>query len=158
MLTNQEILEPLRDFLLTYPYTTPVQSIAIDYGQVEKSDDAGEGNALTLVSRLRLRESKTVTGRVIETWRFNFALIIWRDTNDNELRREISEFIIQLISWVNDENRKRGRSYQNPALPTFSDTEVESLNADGGGLVRILPADNRSEFRVALHIDFQKLY
>jgi len=156
MLTDKQILEPTRDFLLSYPYTTPLNEIAIDYGQVEQSgsDKQGEGNALRLTSRLRVGERKTVTGRKIVTWRINMALVIWRDSNANELRREIAEFILQFIEWVNIENGKRGKPEQSPRLPVFSDTDYEVISADGGGQTATLPQE-RSEYQIALHLDYQ---
>ena len=159
MLTDKQILEPTRDFLMTYPYTTPVGEIDIDYGQVEQtgSDASGEGNALRLIGRIKIRERKSVTGVVTETWRINFALVMRRDTNDNNLRMEISEFILQFIEWVNSENRKRGKTGANPKLPQFSDTERETISADGGGQTAMLPS-GRDEFQVALHLDFQTQY
>ena len=159
MLTDKQILEPIRDFLMTYPYTTPVGEIEIDYGQVEQtgSDASGEGNALRLTGRIKTREQKSVTGVVTETWRINFALVMRRDTNDNNLRKEISEFILQFIEWVNASNRKRGKEDANPKLPAFSDTEKETISADGGGQTAMLPS-GRDEFQIALHLEYQKQY
>ena len=157
MLTDKEILEPLRDWILSYPYTTPVLEIGIDYGTVDRSDRQGEGNALQLSGRMRLKEQKTVTGRVVETWRINFAIVIWRDTNDPELHRQISEFILQFISWVSDEQRKRNKPTRNQLLPTFSDTDYEVLLADGGGATALLDV-GRTEFQIGLHLDYQIVY
>jgi len=161
-LTDKEMLEPLRDFLLTYPYKSPTLQISIDYGKVEKtgSNRAGEGNALRLVSRVDLtpRPRKNVLGRLklppYKTERINFVLAMKRDANDGDIRREVSEFILQFIQWVNVENSKRGTMKENPKLPHFSDTAYETLSADGGGQVQTLP-NERAEFQIALHIDLQ---
>ena len=128
--------------------------MSIDYGQIDRSDRGGEGNALSLTGRMKTGERKSVTGRVTETWRVNFSITMWRDTNDNELRRMIGEFILQFIQWVNEENRKRGKPDENPGLPHFSDTEHESISADGGGPTAILDG-GRTEFQILLHLEFQ---
>ena len=154
MLTDKEIMEPIREWLLTYPYSAPFGSLEIDHGQIDHSDRHGEGNALRLVSRLKINERKNTWGTVTETWRINFVLTMWRDSNDNDLRREISEFILQFIQWVNDENRKRGKPDANLLLPRFSDTEQEVISADGGGQTATLTT-GRDEFAIALHLDFQ---
>lgn len=156
VLTDKEYLEPIRDFLMTYPHTTPINKIDIDYGQVDEtgSDSEGEGNALRLISRIKVRERKSVLGRITETWRINFALSMRRYINDGEQRRDIDEFILQFIQWVTDENRKRGTKDVNPKLPQFSDTEYETISADGGGMTSMLP-NERAGYQIALHIDFQ---
>jgi len=155
MITDKAILKPVRAFLMTYPYKTPYNDIQIDYGQVDRSDTSGEGNALRLTNRVKVRERKSVTGRITQTWRVNFSIVMWRDTNDNEIRCEISEYVLQLIEWVDSENRKRGTNEANPLLPMFSDTEKEKISADGGGATATLP-NGRTEFQVFLHIEFDK--
>ena len=157
MLTDKEILEPIRDWILTYPFTVPIGRIEIDYGQVDRSDRRGEGNALSLTSRLKITERKNTWGVITETWRVNFAVIIRRDANDNEIRREVSEFILRFIQWVNDENRKRGRAGENPLLPHFSDTKEETISADGGGATATLDG-GRLEYQILLHADYQIVY
>ena len=154
MLTDKEIMEPIKAFLLAYPFTAPLNSIDIDYGQVDRSDHKGEGNALRFASRLKIAERKNVWGVITETWRINFTLAMRRYTNDNNSRREISEFILRFIQWVNDENRKRGKPDENPLLPHFSDTDEETISADGGGQTATLDP-TRDEFQIALHLDFQ---
>ena len=82
---------------------------------------------------------------------------MWRHTNDNEFRRDISNFINRLMNWVNDENMKRFTINMNPMLPNFSMTETETISADGG--IRTAIIDNiRSEFSIQLHNDYQIIY
>jgi len=153
-LTEKQILEPVRAFLLTYPYKTPVKDIAIDHGKVDQSDRSGEGNALRLTGRTRIGVKRSITGKVTTTWRVNLSLVMWRDTNANEFIRDIGEFILNFMQWVNDENAKRGTSKQSEMLPCFSDTDKEIISADGGGQTAMLPEERR-EYQIALHLDYQ---
>jgi hypothetical protein len=156
MLTDKQILEPVREFLLTYPYTTPVKNIAIDHGEIEKtgSDSSGEGNALRLVGRTRYGEKKSITGKVTTTWRISFSLVMWRDSNASNFRRDVGEFGLQFVQWVEDENAKRGTKDQSKVLPRFSDTENERISAVYNGQTATLPKE-RSQYQIAIHLDFQ---
>lgn len=158
-MTPREYLSSFRDFLMTYPRPTPYAEIAIDYQDVDPRGSArsGEGNALRFNGRLIISDRKNVLGEGTRRERINMALVMWRSTNDNENRRDIINFINDLVDWFNQENDKRGTINENPLLPHFSDTDYEIIVADGGGQTAAISQDE-SEFQVAFHADFETLY
>jgi len=165
-MTDFEFLTDVRAFLLTYPYLAPYQDLLIDYEQIiemQNSDRFGAGAALLLAgdSIVSKIENKNVIGEtmkpVIHNKRINFALIMWRDSNDDEFRRDIGNSLTQLIKWVNDENYKRGTPDENPKLPKFSMTDIESISATGGIPTAVLDRGRR-EYQISIHCDYQIVY
>jgi hypothetical protein len=100
---------------------------------------------------------KSITGRVTETWRTNYVLFFWRNDNDNEFRRNIYNFLSEIIAWINAENYKRGKPDENPMLPRFSMTSVEKISSTGG-IKRMTLDDSRSEYGIMIHCDYQTIY
>lgn len=161
-MTEFEYLPAMRDLLLQFPYPTPYDQLLIDHGQITErqlSDRWGAGAALVSTGVSTTTKRRTVTGRETHRRRANFSLIMWRATNDDEFRRDISNTLNQIINWLNEQNALRGRPGQLPELPTFSNTDFrnEVISADGG--IRTAQIDGeRSEFSIGLHVDFTWMY
>ena len=160
MFTEYEYLSAVREFLLAYPYSAPYDAILIDHEQIVQSrgsDKQGAGAALMLTGDTIISTRRNVIGREIHNKRVNFALVLWRATNDDELRRDIANALTRLIGWVNAENAKRKTKEANPALPKFSMTDTETISATGGIKTMILDG-GRSEYQVQIHCDYQIVY
>ena len=159
MFTEYEYLEKLRDFLLTYHYPAPYDDLAIDYGKIMEqrgADKDSRGAALVNAGDIITSTDTDILGGVILNKRINYSLIMWRDTDDNEFRLEISNFINRFINWINEQNALRNTPIKNPALPVFSNTDEleETISADGG--IQTAQIDKtRSEFSIGIHIDYK---
>ncbi|MCL2096933.1 MAG: hypothetical protein FWH10_08530 [Oscillospiraceae bacterium] len=140
MITNKEIMPIIRDWILSYPYETPYRDISIEFGEIGIPAAIGDRNALRLNGRTKINERKWLAGGGITTWRINFAIIAWRNTNDPEIWRDILEFINRFIAWVDEEEHKRDTPEQNPLLPQLSDpgTYLEKISANDGSPYEIL--------------------
>jgi len=160
MFTEFEYLSAIRDFLLTYPYGAPYDELLIDYSQITEmqgSDRWRNGAAIIHIGDIAISRTANVIGGETHNRRINFSLVMWRETNDNIFRRDVSHFINKLMNWINDENMKRHTSEVNLKLPKFSMTDIETISADGG--VRTAKIDDtRSEFTIQIHVDYQIEY
>ena len=160
MFTDHEYLSAVRDFLLTYPHPAPYDGLLIDHEQIierQKSDNMSAGAALMFSGDQIISRKRNVKGKETHTKRTNFALVLWRTTNDDEFRRDIANALTRLINWINEENAKRNTLAANPKLPRFSMTDNESITATGGNRTAILPG-GRSEYQVQIHCDYQLVY
>lgn len=152
----------VRALLLKYPYSAPWDSLLVDHGQIverQLSDRNGAGAAIVDTGTIILPKRPVVTRRLIQDERANFDLIMWRATNDDEFRLEISNFLKRLMFWFNQQNASRGKPSQLPELPTFGNIETrkEQIYADGGIRTQIIDAE-RSEFRIGIHADYKRYY
>ena len=154
-----------RDFILSCPLPAPVElnfklisETGLDYEEIEAtfggSDVDGAGAAIIGRGNELINERRTVTGRSIQSRRFLSAIRFWRSSIENEFRRDIINYLNQLINWINDENSRRYKATANPALPHFSMTRIESITASGGARTAII--DNvRSEYEFQIANNFQ---
>ena len=156
-------ISDVHSFLTTYPHDVP---FAAGFGTFEVLQYVDfdsvmgtmvEGNVIGLAGDNLIRRTKTVSGRVTEVKLTNFAIIIRRLTNIDELRRDTAVFVKELIEWVNDENRKRKTPDENPKLPKFGNTNNESMTATGGYKtgVHLDSGQPFADFIVQLHFDYE---
>ena len=156
MKATHECLTAMREFLLTMPFAAPYEDLdTIDYGEVAAG--SGEGSAIALAGDQTVSRKRSVTGRETHRKRTNFILILWREANDNEFRRDIANSLIRTIGWINEEDAKRGTPDANPALPRFSMTGYEALSADGG-VKTVMLDKTRAEFQIQIHADYEITY
>jgi len=159
-MTEYEYLSAVRSFLLTYPYPAPYDIIQVDHEAIIQgrgSDRNSAGAALMLTGDTIISRRRSVTGRETHTKRINFALVMWRATNDDEFRRDIANSLTRLIGWINSENAKRKTPDANSSLPKFSMTATETISATGGMRTMILEG-GRSEYQIQIHCDYQIVY
>lgn len=152
-----DFMTPLREFLAAPSFLAPYERLTIDYMQIDPSNPS-EGSAMAVAGMTRPIVERDILGNSVVTESLNLILTMRRHTNDDELRRDIGNFIINFILWVHHENELRGTADQNPNLPKFSDTQTESISASGGMAIGGTAETNLDEFQLQVHITYQKLY
>lgn len=169
MLSNAEYITAVREFLLTVPFPAPldtesffiggINGTGIDYGRIvqgEGSDRWGTGCMIQSSGLQRISQPKSVTGRTSPRHRINFAVEFWRSEQDGEFIRNITNFLNDMINWIEYENSLRNTPDKNPYLPKFSMTNFEEISATGGVRVRMID-DVRAAYGLSIHCDFDLL-
>lgn len=155
---EKQFMQPIRDFLVSYPAWQPYGYLEIDYMKIDPST-FGPSSSVAFSGNNRIDKRKNVIGYGILNEQANFILTIRRFTNDNELRRDIGDFIFNYIRWINYENEMRGTPEENPLLPHFSDTEQEQITANGG--MEMGPVENQAgvdDFSLQIQLSYQTIY
>lgn len=150
-----DFMTPLKDFLQQPSFLEPGETLTIDYMQIDPTSPAGAGNSMAIAGMARPSEDRDVLGNTVLTETLNLIFTMRRYSNDNELRRDIGNFIVNYIRWINHEQQLRGTAEQNPLLPKFSNTSFESLSASGGIAVGGTVETNIDEFQVQIHLTYQ---
>lgn len=171
-ITDKEHITVVHDFLMTYPFLTPNDTIMIDYGESKSGHDSAfrriDANALMYIGRVPVYGAGgrkiNVIGDTVHRWQITFDFVMWRNTGANSDRLNVLESIDKMIRWINDENMKRDVKqieddpespdynklvYVNPKLPRFSETDYESIMATGGRPTAALSSD-KTEFRFSI--------
>ena len=162
-----EYITAVKEFLLTCPHTVPrklsyilIEETGLDYLEIieqQSSDKEGSGAAIDQTGITNLSKRRNTWG--VETHRnqIGFRIIFWRNTNDDEFRKNIAVFLPRLIEWINLENANRKKSDANPKLPKFSQTDYEQISANGGFRSGMID-DTRSIFTVQIQSVYELVY
>lgn len=157
---DKDFMTPLRKFLENPPFLQSWERLEINYLQIDPQAPAGDGNAMALAGMPRPERYEYVAGEIILRERMNLVLIIQRFTNDESLRKDIGNFIINYIRWLQYEQEQRGTSRQNPLLPMFSQTRNEEIAASGGmGMGQVtIGTQSVDEFQIQIHLMFESIF
>lgn len=159
MFNEIDFMTPLREFLVEYPALKPGDSLEINYMDVDlRLQQRSEGGALAFVGSTVVNEQNDILGNSIHTEQTNFILILRRHTTDNELRRDMGNFLMNYIRWINYEQTRRGTSKAHPKLPKFSMTHEEKIRANGGIQTGVELKPGVDEYQIQIQCLYQTVY
>jgi len=154
-----DFMTPLREFLVQYPNLRPGERLEITYMDIDPSNpNRPEGEAFAFVGSSINLEVADILDTTTASEQSNFVLILRRYTQDNEFRRDVGNFLINYIRWINFEQSRRGKIGEHPLLPKFGMTLNEKISANGGVQTGVGIEIGVDEFQIQLQCQYQTVY
>lgn len=158
--TPPDFMTPTKEYLESFPWLNPGESIIIDYLNVDPQNPEpfpGRGSAVTVVGGTSTK-SGDILDIILLDYQVDMMLILRRHVEENEFRRDLGDLLIQYRMWLDLEEVLRNTEFKNPLLPKFGDTDVESITANGGTQTGIALQQGVDEYSLQVHLRFQKEY
>lgn len=150
-----DFMTPMKEFLQSYPLLKPWEQLTVDYMQIDPQSPIGDSNAMAIAGMPRPSYNKDIPGTMILHQEINWIFTMRRWTNDNELRRDIGNFIANFNYWINKCQMLRRMGRYIPLLPSFGNNENEYIEAAGGMGMGSTVDPNVDEFQISIHIAFE---
>lgn len=149
-----DFLTPIKEFIESAPF--PEEHINMSYMGIDpralpNTESIGISNLIAPNVKYYVDGSRTETNKI------NFIANIRRTMNQNEIRRDTGEFIIDLQRWVNEAQENR-LVEDIPFIPVFGNGKNEVISASGGFLMGT-DADTQDEiYQIQIAVSFDTDY
>lgn len=153
-----DFMTPMRNLLENPPFLEEWETLKVDYMQIDPQAPIGTGNAVAIAGMPRPVFVEDVQGNVLLRQEINWIFTMRRFTNDNELRKDIGNFIANFNLWINTLQAQRNMDIDIPEIPKFGDTDNEEIIASGGMGMGATQEPNVDEFQIQIHIMFEKYF
>lgn len=138
-------LERIKAWISTYPATTALQSLVIDYYAPQGDKE------ISPAGLMELSRTESVTGAVTVENRYSFGLYYTLSAGTQEEADANTQWVLGFQNWI----QQQGITKQ---APVFGDEgETERIYAHGGSRYAV-SEDGITTYLLQLTIDFKKIY
>lgn len=159
-----DFLTQLAAFFESYPNPHPGERITIapiNYLDIDSdrwvNPNRPQGAALIPTGGTSTKTTDITKG-IVRDYQKNMMLFLRRRTNDNDLRRDLGELVMNIGLWVDEEEDKRGTAEENPLLPKFGDDPAYERIVCGNELqTAIAIEEGLDEYALQISVFFRKI-
>lgn len=145
-----DIVTPIITFLNTCPF---LKKSGFSVGELRFINSVSEENALVYQGTPQPTPHQDVYGNVWLDKQANFLILLSRRKDDNYKTIDISNFLYNMETWVEEEN------FTDPNIPRIgSDPQTERMWVDNGRWYSGTKDKNIDIYQLQLHIKYRKNY